>query len=85
MVNFQELKVWVKAYKLTLAANRTTSTFLAIELYGLTSKGCRYCASIPINIAEGYGRNENVEICRFIQIAMGLASELEYYLLLAQD
>ena len=41
--------------------------------------------SIPTNIAEGCGRNTNAEFARFLQIAMGSASETEYQLILARD
>ncbi|NEQ75529.1 MAG: four helix bundle protein [Okeania sp. SIO2C9] len=85
MRDFTELKVWVKAHQLTLAVYRVTSTFPAAQLHGLTSQARRSCASIAANIPEGFGRNGNVELSRFFQIAMGSASELEYHLLLAHD
>jgi four helix bundle protein len=45
----------------------------------------RASASIGMNIAEGCCRKGNVEMGRFLQIAMGSASEVEYQLLLAHD
>ncbi len=54
-------------------------------MYGLKSQTRLCCASIPANIAEGFGRSGDAELCRFLQIAMGSASELEYHLLLARD
>ena len=54
-------------------------------MYGLTGQLRRAAASVPANIAEGCGRDTNAELARFLQIAMGSASELEYHLLLAHD
>lgn len=83
--DFRELKVWEKAHQLTLSVYKATKIFPKEELYGLTSQIRRACASIPANIAEGCGRKGEAELARFLQIAMGSASELEYHLLLAHD
>lgn len=83
--DFRNLKVWEKSHQLALAVYEATSTFPRRELYGLTSQIRRACASIPANIAEGCGRSGDAELARFLQIAMGSASELEYHLLLARD
>lgn len=85
MRDFRELKVWGKAHQLTLSVYKATQIFPKEELYGLTSQMRRSCASIPANIAEGCGRKGEAELARFLQIAMGSASELEYHLLLAYD
>jgi four helix bundle protein len=54
-------------------------------MYGLTSQIRRACASIPTNISEGCGRSRDTELARFIEIAIGSASELEYLLMLGHD
>jgi four helix bundle protein len=85
MEDFKNLKVWVKAHQLTLAIYQFTREFPREEIYGLTSQIRRASASIGANIAEGCGRRSDAEMRRFVQIARGSASELEYHLLLARD
>lgn len=85
MKDFRDLKVWQKAHQLVLTAYKATSHFPKQEMFGLTSQIRRCSASIPSNIAEGCGRRGNAEFNRFLSIAMGSASELEYQLLLAHD
>jgi four helix bundle protein len=85
MKDFRRLEVWEKAHALTLAVYKETKGFPAEERFGLTSQIRRAAASIPANISEGCGRGGDNEMARFLQIAMGSASELEYHLLLARD
>ena len=70
---------------LTLDVDKSSKEFPRDELYGLTSQMRRSSASIGANIAEGCCRKGDSELGRFLQIAMGSASELEYHLLLARD
>jgi four helix bundle protein len=85
MQSFRNLKVWEKAHILTLNVYKASRGFPREELYGLTSQMRRSSASIGANIAEGCCRKGDTELGRFLQIAMGSASELEYQLLLARD
>jgi len=83
--DFKELRVWSKAHELTVSVYVMTRTFPKDEIYGLTSQVRRSAASIGANIAGGCGRRSDGELCRFLQIARGSASETEYHLLLAKD
>jgi four helix bundle protein len=85
MEDFKDLKVWTKAHELTLAVYRRTRVFPREEMYGLTSQLRRAAGSIGANIAEGCGRRSDGEMKRFLQIARGSASELEYHFLLARE
>jgi four helix bundle protein len=85
MKDFRKQKVWQKSHLLTLDLYKATTGFPKEELYGLTSQIRRAGYSIPANIAEGCGRDGDAELARFLQIAKGSASELQYHLLLAQD
>jgi four helix bundle protein len=85
MRDFKKIQVWEKAHQLTLRLYKATSSFPKEEVYGLTSQIRRASASIPANIAEGCGRDSQAELARFVHIAGGSASELEYHLILAHD
>ena len=85
MRDFRQIKVWAKAHQLTLEIYKITAQFPREEMYGLTSQLRRASASIPANIAEGFGRGGNVELARFLQIGIGSAYEVEYHALLAKD
>jgi four helix bundle protein len=83
--DLKELKVWHKAHELTIALYAVSKAFPREEIYGLTSQMRRAAISVGANIAEGCGRRSDGEFVRFLQIARGSASELEYHLLLARD
>jgi four helix bundle protein len=85
MRDFRSLQVWEKSHQLALSVYKATTSFPKEELYALTSQLRRSSTSIPINIAEGCGRDSPVALANFMQIAMGSASEVEYTLLLTHD
>ena len=75
----------MKAHTLTKELYRKSRAFPKEEFYGLTSQLRRAAVSIGANLAEGCGRQSTAELARFVRIAMGSASELDYHLLLAHD
>jgi len=85
MRNFRELTVWQKAHDLALEVYRDTKGFPADERFGLTVQLRRAAVSIASNIAEGCGRGSDKDFARFLGIAAGSASEVEYQILLARD
>jgi four helix bundle protein len=85
MQDFRKLDVWRKGHALALSIYRTTTTFPAAERFGLTSQMRRAAFSVPANIAEGCGRSGNAELKQFLHMALGSASEVDYFCLLARD
>lgn len=85
MKNFRDLQIWSRSHNLTLEIYRLSQTFPKSEIYGLVSQMRRSASSIPTNIAEGCGRNTERDFARFLDSAMGSASELEYQIILAHD
>jgi len=85
MKDFRKLNVWEKAHQLTLKIYNVTEEFPREELYGLISQIRRAAVSIPTNIAEGSVRSSDADFARFLHIALGSTSELEYLILLSKD
>ena len=78
MKDFRNLLVWQKAHRLVKHAYEATSRFPTEEKFGLTSQMRRAVVSIPTNFAEGCGRSGASDFRRFLDIAMGSASEVQY-------
>ncbi len=51
----------------------------------LASQLVRAAHGIPANIAEGSGRASRAQFAQFLQVAIGSARELDYFLQLARD
>jgi len=63
----------------------TTCVSPPAERFGLTSQMRRAAVSIGSNNAEGCGRTGDRELVRFLHIALGSASELEFQIQIAID
>jgi four helix bundle protein len=83
--SFQELEVWRKAHLLVLQTYRVTDGFPDRERYGIISQVRRSAASIPANIAEGFGRRTTKELLQFLANANGSLEETRYFLILSRD
>lgn len=85
MKDFRSLKVWEKSHSLVLEVYKTSNDFPRAEQFNLTSQLRRAIVSISTNLAEGCGRGSDKDFKRFVQIAMGSASETAYLLILCKD
>lgn len=85
MRDYQHLEIWQRSHKLTLKIYSITQAFPKEELYGLVSQMRRSVSSVPTNIAEGCGRESIAELKRFLTIAAGSSSELQYQFILSKD
>jgi len=83
--NFKDLRVWKRAYELTLYIYKVTKKFPKEELYGIVSQMRRASVSIVSNIAEGNSRKGKAEYIQFLFVAYGSLAELETQILLAKD
>jgi four helix bundle protein len=85
MKDFRKLEIWKKGMEIAKQVYAFTGSLPQKEQFGLISQMNRCSVSIPSNIAEGCSRNSDIELKRFIEIAMGSAFELETQLLLTKE
>jgi len=81
---FFDIKAWKKADDLAVDVYDTTRSFPRHQLYSLTNQMQRAAVSVAANIAEGSGRRTPRDYIRFLYIAKGSLTELEYYIHLAK-
>ncbi|MDR1699281.1 MAG: four helix bundle protein [Prevotellaceae bacterium] len=80
----KDLLVWQKSMDFVVDIYAITKSFPNSELFALTNQIRRCVTSIPANIAEGLGRKGNKEFIHFLHVALGSATELETFLIIAQ-
>lgn len=83
--SFSELTVWQRAHELSLLVYKLTADFPRREMFGIVSQLRRAGASVPANIAQGFGRRTTRELLRSLQIAAGELEEVRYFLILGRD
>lgn len=86
MRDFKKYEVWQLAHENVLFVYKTILPKMpSSEKYDLTSQLKRAAYSIPLNIAEGAGRNTDKDFASFLDNVLGSAQEVEYVLLLIKD
>ena len=83
--SYRDLDIWQRARTITVKAYSLTKSFPKEETYGMVSQIRRAAASLPANIAEGWGRHYPAEFIQFLRTANGSRAELETHLILCVD
>ena len=84
ITSFEDLNVWQKAAELVEAVYKLTGSFPTTEKFALSDQVQRSAASVPANIAEGFGRLSKNEKLQFYNIAYGSLLETKSHLLIAE-
>jgi four helix bundle protein len=85
MSDYRKLQVWRKAHALALDAHRVAARIRGSHYAPFRSQIIRAALSIPANIVEGREQKTDAGFARFLRIALGSTSELDYHLMAARD
>ena len=80
--DYRDLIVWQEAMDIAEEIYLPTRPFPREEMFGMTSQMRRCAASIPANIAEGFGRAQRRTFIQFLRVAQGSLKELETHTML---
>ena len=84
--SFKDLEVYQESYQLVLDVYQESRKYPREEQYGLSSQIQRAAVSIPLNIAEGYGKQDTAsEFKRYLRMALGSVNEIIVLLDLSRD
>ncbi len=74
---FKDLEVYQTSYRLALLIYDICRDFPKEDSLEIKNQIKRAALSVPLNIAEGYGKKENInEFKRFLKIALGSSNEM---------
>ncbi len=81
--SYKDLEVWKKSMSLIDGVYKVSANFPKNETFGLISQIRRASCSVPLNIAEGWGRESTKSYIQFLKVARGSLLELETCTLIA--
>lgn len=85
-MSYEKLEVYKKAYQMAIEIHQMTKELPKHEKYEIGSQIRRAAVSIPLNIAEGYGRKEHQqELKNFLFIARGSCNETRVLIQMIKD
>ena len=81
MAAFEDLEVFKRAYRVSLAVHRASLGFPEVEQRALADQIRRASKSICANLAEGAGRQgaQPAEFRRFVMLALGSSDEMRVW------
>ena len=83
--SFKDLDIYQKSKKLVKDIYVITERYPEQEKYNVISQLRRSVLSIPLNIAEGYGRKSKEDFRRFLKISLGSSNEVEAILEISKE
>lgn len=77
MANFRSLLAWQHAQHLAVDCTKAALRFPGAQKNPLSNQLLRACYSVPLNIAEGSGRQGAREFRRYLDVARGSLAEVQ--------
>ena len=86
IASYRDLEVYKEAYQMFLKIHKMTQEYPSVERYEIGAQIRRAAMSIPLNIAEGYGKKSSeLDFKRFLKMAMGSCNEVQVMLDMSKD
>ena len=85
IASFKELEIYKRSKELLKQVYQITEKYPEREKYNVISQLRRSMLSVPLNIAEGYGRQSREDFKRFLKISLGSSNEVEALLDISKD
>lgn len=83
---YKDLLFWQKSFEVaTLVLKLSRKIPRTYEVKIILNQLLRSVMSVGANIAEGYGRYGGKEYTRFLQVSLGSANEVDYWLFLLKE
>ena len=83
--SFKELEIYKRSKELLKEVYKVTEKYPTTERNNIISQLRRSILSVPLNIAEGYGRQSKEDFKRFLKIALGSSNEVEAILDISKE
>ena len=86
IASYKDLEVYKESYQMFLLVHSVTKELPEAERYEIGSQIRRAAMSIPMNIAEGYGKKESdKDFKRFLRMSLGSCNEVFVLLDMCKD
>jgi four helix bundle protein len=80
ITSYRDLEVWRKGIALVKKVYLMTNSYPSSEQFGVTSQIRRSAASVPANIAEGWGRESSKNYIQFLKTSRGSLYEVDTFI-----